>query len=187
MKKKLGILAFQGGVGEHKKKFNELEIQVKWIKQKSDLEGITHLVIPGGESSVIGQFLQSSGLDQAIQKKYANNQLNIWGTCAGAILLAKKGSPYCLNLIDIEIERNAYGKQIHSFIESIFLPELKDEIEAIFIRAPIIKKVEREVKVLGTHNSSPIICRNDQILISTFHPELSDSVLVHKYFLEKFS
>ncbi len=181
--KKVGILAFQGGVGEHEKKFNELEIQVKWIKQKSDLEGITHLVIPGGESSVIGRFLQSSGLDQAIREKCINSQLNIWGTCAGAILLAEKGSPYCLHLVDIEIERNAYGKQIHSFIESIFLPELKDEIEAVFIRAPIIKKVGGDVKILGEYNSTPIICRNDQILISTFHPELSDSVLVHKYFL----
>ena len=180
----IGVIAFQGSVEEHLACFKNLGIKTKLIRQITDLEKITHLVIPGGESSVIGRFLESSGLAALIQKKYQANELAIWGTCAGAILLGKIASPYCLNLIDIECERNAYGSQAHSFEKQLTtgLQKCKNII-GIFVRAPKIKRIGSQVKILAEFNNLPVLCQEKRILISTFHPELTNNNCIQQYFL----
>lgn len=183
MNKKVSVLAFQGGVIEHIESIKKLKINVCEVRTPEDLKNITHLIIPGGESPVIGRFLESSGLKQAIIQKYKSGKLAIWGTCAGAILLGKDASPYSLNLIDAKIERNAYGRQIASFNKKIFLPFLNKNFNAIFIRAPIIKKIGGRAQVLAKCDKQPILCQQNKILISTFHPELTDSTEIHKYFI----
>jgi pyridoxal 5'-phosphate synthase pdxT subunit len=184
MKKVVGVIGFQGGVIEHIEAIKKLDIKAKEIKSVNDMADVTHLIMPGGESTVIGRFLESSNLKNDIINKYKKNELAIWGTCAGAILLAKNGSPYSLNLANIEIERNAYGRQIDSFEEQITIPTLNKKFRAIFIRAPIIKKTAKSVIILAKCKNCPVLCRENKILISTFHPELTDDPLIHKYFIE---
>lgn len=180
----IGIIAFQGSVEEHLACFQSLGVKTKLIKNPADLSDITHLIIPGGESSVIGRFLESSGLSKEIKKKFNQNSLAIWGTCAGAILLGKKSSPYCLNLSDIECERNAYGSQINSFEAQLTtaLPKCKN-ILGVFIRAPKIKQIGKAVKILAEFNNNPVLCQDGRILISTFHPELTNNNCIQEYFL----
>jgi len=189
-KQKIGILDFQGDIIEHINKFKTLNTSLKRIKYLEDLKEISHLIIPGGESTVIGRFLQSSGLFDTIKNKYAAGELAIWGTCAGAILLGKNSSPYSLELINVELDRNAYGSQIQSFSTQVQIPELNTNMEAIFIRAPKIKSVGQSdcsAKVLAEYEGSPILCQENNILISTFHPELTNSTIIEEYFLNLLS
>lgn len=181
---KVGILDFQGGVEEHLRSFQRLKANVRKIKYSQDILDLTHLVIPGGESTVIGRFLEP--LKKQITEQYAKGKIALWGTCAGAILLGKKGSPYSLNLIDLEIERNAYGRQIDSFATSLSWTVSPEKIQAVFIRAPKITKTGPSVKILAKDENSPVLCRENKILVSTFHPELTESTTVHQYFLETF-
>jgi 5'-phosphate synthase pdxT subunit len=184
MEKIAGIIAFQGGVEEHIAAFKKLGGKVKKIRTVRDLRDVTHLVIPGGESTVIGRFLKSSGLAKEIIKAVKAGKMAVWGTCAGAILLGHGASPYSMDLIDISLIRNAYGRQIDSFTKIVTLENR--QIEAVFIRAPIISKVALSVKVLAKDGKYPILCSQKKILVSTFHPELTASPVIHKYFLENF-
>jgi len=189
----VGIVDFQGGVEEHVKAFKQLTPNVIRVKYPEQLASLTHLVIPGGESTVIGRYLKSSGIDKELAARIAGdrgnvatdkaNKLAVWGTCAGAIILGSSNSDYALHLIDVEIERNAYGRQINSFQKQIFSSNLGQNIEAVFIRAPIIKKVGPNVEILAQDNNIPILCRQNNILVSTFHPELTNQLIVQQYFL----
>lgn len=182
----IGIVAFQGDVAEHIAAFERMHAQVKIVKAPYDLDGVSHLVIPGGESTVIGRFLRSTGLGDSIIRRYARGDLAIWGTCAGAILLAN-GSPFSLRLMHATVARNAYGSQIDSFSASVSVSGdiSRRPIEAVFIRAPKIAAVAKTVQVLATYKISPILCREGRILISTFHPELAESTCVQTYFITK--
>lgn len=182
----IGIIAFQGGISEHIAAIKKLGFTTKKVLSIKDLENIKYLIIPGGESTVIGRFLEQTGLKEAITKKCKAGKLKIWGTCAGAILLGKDASPYSLQLIDISLKRNAYGKQIDSFEKSICIPSLKKNVQAVFIRAPKITKVEKSAEALAYNDNEPILCRNKDVLVSTFHPELTGSLTLHKYFINNF-
>lgn len=185
----VGVIDFQGGVEEHVKAFKQLTPNVIRVKYPEQLASLTHLVIPGGESTVIGRYMRSSGLDKELVALVAEdkaNELAVWGTCAGAIILGSSNSDYALNLIDVEIERNAYGRQINSFQKQIFSSNLGQNIEAVFIRAPIIKKVGPNVEILAQDTNTPVLCREGNILISTFHPELTNQLIVQQYFLNNF-
>jgi 5'-phosphate synthase pdxT subunit len=186
---KVGVLAFQGAFKEHVAAFERLDVEVREIRVAEDMAGVSHLVIPGGESTVIGRFLESSGLGELISARYRDGGLAIFGTCAGAILLGKSDSEYSLELApDIVLKRNAYGSQLHSFSRILPLEidgEDGTEIEAVFIRAPIVDKIEESVNVLARCDERPVLCRSGRILISTFHPELTEDLSIHKYFLSK--
>lgn len=181
---KVGILDFQGGVEEHLRAFQRLKVNVEKIKYPQDILELTHLVIPGGESTVIGRFLEP--LKKQIKERCAKGRIALWGTCAGAILLGKKASPHSLDLIDLELERNAYGRQIDSFAKSLSWTVSPKKIQAVFIRAPKITRTGPGVKTLAKDGNSPVLCRERNILVSTFHPELTESTTVHQYFLETF-
>ena len=143
---KIGVLAIQGDVVEHKKALSRLGIETVEVRVPEDLKGVTGLIIPGGESTTIMKLMTRFKLDKEIKRLYRKNKLCIFGTCAGAVLLAKKvinNSQQTLALVDIEIERNAYGRQIDSFETKENV--LDEEMTLVFIRAPIIRRVGKEV------------------------------------------
>ncbi len=191
--KNIGILAFQGGVIEHQKIIEALGHTVTLVRTLKDFEKVEALIIPGGESTTIGFFLEETGLMTAIQKK-AHQKIKpfpIWGTCAGAILLAKTIEshivPPHLGLMNITIQRNAYGTQFDSFYTELSIPSLKiHDLKAAFIRAPIITQVQKGATILSKYDEKPVIVRQDNLLVSTFHPELRGEPRLHQYFLSLF-
>lgn len=178
----IGVLALQGDFDAHRKRLEELGVQVVLVKKPEQLDGIAGLVIPGGESSTFLKLLGEEGfaqLEEFVRVKPT------FGTCAGAILLANEvENPKQAGLggLDITIRRNAYGRQVDSSIrEGQFL---NDPIEMVFIRAPKIERVGEGVEVVGTEGDDPVLVRKGKTLAATFHPELSEDVRIHKYFLE---
>lgn len=182
---KIGILALQGDVREHKGVLTKLGVEAVGIKLPQDLEGISALIIPGGESTVIGMLMQRYKVDSAIKEKYKEG-MPIYGTCAGAITLAKDiiGSKQPrLGLMDISIKRNDYGRQIDSFEADLNIKGIGN-FKGIFIRAPVIKSLYNGVEILAEYKNNPVMVKQGNILITTFHPELTDDLRVHKYFLD---
>lgn len=145
------------------------------VKSAEDFERLDGLIIPGGESTTIGLLLETGGLKKALVKAVRCG-MAVWGTCAGAILLSKFG------LIDIEIERNAYGRQIDSFETEIAF--LGKTIPAVFIRAPKIRSAGKPVEILSEYGDSKTAVRQGKILATSFHPEMTDDRTVHRYFLK---
>lgn len=183
----VGILALQGDTSLHSQALAKLGLSAKFVKKPEDFDDIEGLIIPGGESTTLLYLAESLGLLDKISE-FAKNGGRIFGTCAGAILLAKKvfnPSQPSLGLIDIEIERNAYGRQLDSFEEyGHGLPPLPKRIKMTFIRAPRIILTGPDTKILATHNQEPVLVRQGSILVSTFHPELNDQSSIYRYWLE---
>ncbi len=189
-KKKIGVLAFQGDVMEHAAIIEKLGQRFLPVRTVNDLANVDALIIPGGESTTIGFFLEETGLMQAIRRRASAKipyPMPIWGTCAGAILLAKKivstRMPPSLGLMDMTIERNAYGRQINSFYATLQIPRLQiANLEAAFIRAPIILNAGSS-EILATLNKKIVLVRQGNLLASTFHPELTNDERLHRYFI----
>ena len=194
---KIGVLNIQGAVSEHfsmiNKTFKELEIRGKIIlvKNKEDVKQIDGLILPGGESTTISRLMLKTGIHDMILKRVENKDLPIMGTCAGSILLAKKiknqqkKNIKTLEIMDMEIERNAFGRQKESFETDIKIKGLDAPFHAVFIRAPIIRKTWGSCKPLSNLNKETIIAaQQDNLIALTFHPELTDDTRIHKYFLK---
>lgn len=183
---KIGVLAFQGGIEEHIHHIEELNCSAVRVKKVSDLSQIDGLIIPGGESTTMGKFLKFSKLLEPLKSKISEG-MPVWGTCAGMILLAKdiEGSEKSyLNAIDITVRRNAYGSQIDSFKEDALIPEISNErLPLVFIRAPFITRLGNEVKSLCEIKNNIVAAEYRNILVTSFHPELTDNLDFHKYFL----
>lgn len=183
----IGVLDIQGSVKEHMDALRKIGVRPISVKTKNDLDRIHGLIIPGGESTTIGKLLKASGLFESIQKRARAGTLTIWGTCAGAILLAKKIvnlAPQNLRLMDIEIERNAYGRQTDSFEAEIKVTGIgKSNFPGIFIRAPRVTKTSPKVKILARYEGFPVILEQNNLLATMFHPELTQDTRIHKYFL----
>ena len=185
---RVGVLALQGDFERHQSKLHELGVDAILIRKPRDLERCAGLIIPGGESTALVKLLKESGLFAALQDY--GKQFPIFGTCAGLILLSSKVTNHpieSISLLDITVERNAYGTQIDSFVDAIQL-NLNGKlaaIEGVFIRAPKIVKIGEGVSSLGFHNKNIILVEKDHILAATFHPELTDSTVIHEYFLKK--
>lgn len=190
---KIGVLDIQGSVVEHVAALEKLGLDVVRVKHPEDLEGIKGLIIPGGESTTIGKLLRRFGLREAILKR-VDEGMAIWGTCAGAILLAKKivGSQQAdgLELMNIAVERNAYGRQLDSFETPLefalgaYGQALAGQVPAIFIRAPKIVAVGDDVEILATYKNEIVAAREGKLLATTFHPELSEDLQIHEYFVK---
>lgn len=184
---KIGILAMQGAFREHAAAFNKCGCDTVEIRKPAELEGIDALVIPGGESTTIGKLICDYGLIEPIREK-ARSGLPVFGTCAGAILLAKElveGEQSLLGLMDIRVHRNAYGRQVDSFEVEVEIPVLGGEpFPAVFIRAPRIEDARRGVEVLARYRDGIILARQGNLLAATFHPELTDDLRLHRYFLQ---
>ena len=183
---KIGILAIQGDFQAHAEMLHQLGAETVEVRTVADLQGCDGLILPGGESTTQLQFLEEEGLYDAIHK-FANNDGAIFGTCAGAILLANKvknPDQDSLKLLDMTVLRNGYGRQLASDV--FFGPTTlkNDPLEMVFIRGPIIEKVGPSISILAKHEGSPTLVQKGHILAATFHPELTDDPTVHEYFLK---
>jgi 5'-phosphate synthase pdxT subunit len=179
---KIGVLALQGDFDAHRLRLEELGAEVVLIKKPEQLAGIQGLVIPGGESSTFLKLLGQAGFEKL--KEFVRLKPT-FGTCAGAILLAKEvANPeqHGLGALDIGIRRNAYGRQLESSIRDGKLGD--SPIEMVFIRAPKIERIGNDVEVLATEGSDPVVVRQGRTMAATFHPELSDDSRVHRLFLD---
>jgi 5'-phosphate synthase pdxT subunit len=186
----IGVLALQGDFLEHRRALEGCGAQVLEVRTPQDLEAVRGLVIPGGESTTIGKLLQWTGLEEALRHRIQQG-MPVYGTCAGAILLAKtiagrEKAPQ-LGIMDIAVERNAYGRQLDSFEQSltVHFNGIPHVVSAVFIRAPKITAVGPSVEVLSTLNDTIVMARENHILVSTFHPELTPELAIHRYFVEQ--
>ncbi len=183
---RIGILALQGAFIEHKYMLDKLGVQSFEIRQKKDIEEpFDGLIIPGGESTVIGKLLRQLGLFEPI-KKMIENGMPVFGTCAGLIVLAKdiEGEDSHIAVMDIKVRRNAYGKQIDSFSQDAVIEKVsQNPIPLVFIRAPWIESAGDNVEVLCRLNGHIVAARQDNMLVTSFHPELTDDLSFHKYFI----
>ncbi len=187
-----GVLSFQGDFAEHLQVFKILKINPIKVRTVEDLDQVTHLVIPGGESTVIGKFLAATTLDKIIQKKVQKSSLAVYGTCAGAILLATQVESHVpinnLGLMNLKISRNAYGSQLNSFsqeMEFALNNQISKKFTAVFIRAPRIIKIGAGVKPLVKNQAGEVFAaRKNRVMVTTFHPEINQCTLFHEYFLD---
>ena len=188
MKIKVGVLALQGAFKEHVDKLKKCGVSTAEIRFPQQLDDIDGLIIPGGESTTINKLLYKYGFKKYLDRFYKNKK-PLFGTCAGLILLAKniEGEGPGLGYIDIEVQRNAYGRQIDSFEEFLNLSFNQNQngkkFKSIFIRAPKILRVGKKVEVLGKFKENIVFVRDGNVIVSTFHPELADDLRVHKYFI----
>lgn len=188
MASKIGVLALQGDFIEHLAILNKLGVTATEVRLPAQLAGLDGLIIPGGESTTIIRLIHEWQLYQPILDLAAQG-LALWGTCAGAILLAKHGANLPnqgLELMDITVERNAFGRQVDSFVTDInFSPLGPEPFAAVFIRAPIITAVGPNAKILSRlENGTIVAAQQNKILATAFHPELTNDNRFHKYFLQ---
>lgn len=187
----IGVLALQGDFVEHLAMLRSLGIDAREVRLPSHLDGLHGLIIPGGESTTIGKLAVTYELIEPL-RAFAEEHA-IWGTCAGAIFIAKevhRDQPL-LGLMNITIERNAFGRQVDSFIAELRVPALEEPerpFRAVFIRAPIIESIGENVSVIAelSNGNNPIIvsARQDRFFATSFHPELTEDDRFHRYFLE---
>lgn len=187
---KIGVLALQGDFAEHIAMLKKLRVDATEVRLPEHLKGLDGLIIPGGESTTIGKLATDYGLIGPL-KEFGQRHA-IWGTCAGAIFLSKDASRNqpLLNLMDIKVERNAFGRQVDSFEADLDIPELKKvtgkdtPYHAVFIRAPIIQSVENGARVLAaTQDNRIVAAQQGHLLATSFHPELTGDPRFHEYFL----
>ena len=188
---KVGVLALQGDFYEHEQALRKLGVETVRVKLPLDLKDIDRLIIPGGESTTIGKLLIRYNLLDSVKKRVLKG-MPVWGTCAGAILLAKhiaegrvEGQP-SLGLMDITAIRNAFGRQLDSFETTLLIKKVSDNsIPVIFIRAPALKLPGKGVEILSKLPDGTIVAAQQANMLATcFHPELTDNLAFHKYFLK---
>jgi pyridoxal 5'-phosphate synthase pdxT subunit len=176
---RIGVLALQGNFREHAQMLRGLEVDAVEIRKAGELEGLDGLVIPGGESTTIMRLMGLYGLDEALR----DFERPVFGTCAGMIVLDRDH----LDLVDISVRRNAFGRQVASFETDLELPGETRPLRAVFIRAPWIEDAGPEVEVLAEVDGHPVLARQGRFLVAAFHPELTDDTRLHELFLKEAS
>lgn len=177
----IGILALQGSFAEHAKILEKIGVDFVLVRDKEVLETITHLIIPGGESTTMTKLLKQFGMWEILEQRIFEKKIKILGTCAGAILISKL-IPDC----DFIVKRNAYGGQQSSFVATLKSEKFTD-LEGVFIRAPKItlnNNFDQE-EVLALYKDTPVLIEGESFIAMSFHPELSNEVRIHEYFLKK--
>jgi len=184
---RIGVLALQGAFREHCWMLEDCGVEAVEVRKAVELDEIQGLIIPGGESTTIGKLLIDWGLMARIKERAAEG-MAVYGTCAGMILLAKHivGSEQPrLGLMDTSVRRNAFGRQCESFEADLYVKEFGEEpVRAVFIRAPYIEEAGAQVKVLAAVEGKIVIARQDKLLATAFHPELTKDKRIHQYFIE---
>ncbi len=182
---KIGTLAVQGDFAAHTRMLRRLGVEAIEVRKADELEHINGLIMPGGESTTMLKFLTEENLSAPI-KRFAASGRPVFGTCAGAILLAREAinpAQTSLDLIDITVERNAFGRQVDSFVDYVETALEVGRMEAVFIRAPRIRRAGRGVEVLAALDGEPVLVRERNILAATFHPEMTADDRAHRLFL----
>ncbi len=184
---RIGVLALQGDFREHAAMLRRLDIEPVEVRLPAHLAGLAGLIIPGGESTTITRLLDAYDLLQPLRSA-GRNGLALWGTCAGLIVMAREATDLDrpgLELMDVAVRRNAFGRQVDSFEEDLSVPALgADPYPAVFIRAPVIERVGPGVEVLAALlDGRPVAAREGRLLATAFHPELTEDTRFHRYFL----
>ena len=185
---KIGVLALQGAFAKHLDMLQRLSVEGKEVRKPQDLDHCDALIIPGGESTTIFHQLNFIRMNEKLQE--FSKKKPLFGTCAGLILMSKHiigGEMTPMGLLDVTIERNAFGRQVDSFLASIDLTCVKQNktVPAMFIRAPRIRHFSSEVEVLAHYDGEPVLIKQGQHLGATFHPELTLSTTIHEYFVNQ--
>jgi pyridoxal 5'-phosphate synthase pdxT subunit len=174
---RIGVLAVQGNVREHAAMLRRLGAEAIEVRKPEQVDGLDGLVVPGGESTTFMRLMRLYGLDEAIR----GFDRPVLGTCAGMIVLDREH----LGLIDVEVERNAYGRQVASFEADLELAGEERPLRGIFIRAPRIRDTGPDVEVLAEYGGRPVLVRQGRFLVAAFHPELTEDARVHELFLDE--
>jgi pyridoxal 5'-phosphate synthase pdxT subunit len=174
---RIGVLALQGNFREHAHVLRRLGADPVEVRLPAQLAGLDGLIVPGGESTAITRLMRLYGLDEALR----DFEAPIFGTCAGMILLDRDH----LDLADIRVRRNAFGRQVHSFEADLDVGPGEEPLRAVFIRAPWIEEVGPDVEVLVEVDGHPVLARQGRILVAAFHPELTDDTRIHELFLNQ--
>ena len=177
MAARIGVLALQGNFREHAAMLRRLGAEVVEVRLPEQLDGLDGLVVPGGESTTFIRLMRLYGLDEALRSFAAP----VFGTCAGMIVLDRNH----LDLVDLEVARNAYGRQVASFEADLRLAGDGEPLRGVFIRAPRVRTVGDEVEVLAEHDGEPVLLREGRFLVASFHPELTEDTRVHQLFLDR--
>ncbi len=185
---RIGVLALQGDFALHAKALEKCGVEAVEVRKPIELDEVDGLIMPGGESTTLLKLMDAWNFAPALEEFHSAGK-PIFGTCAGLILLAREvenPKQFSLGLIDVTVERNAYGRQRESFEASgtLRLEDSPAQLEMVFIRAPRIKRVGPDVEVLAEHGGEAVMARQDRVLVATFHPELTDSTVVHRYFCD---
>lgn len=191
----IGVIGIQGAVSEHiiamqkTLEKNQVSGKVILIKHKEEIKEIDGLILPGGESTTISRILYENQLHEMIHRRIQKDKMPVMGTCAGCVILSSKITDTSkdvrlLNIMSMEVTRNAFGRQRESFEQNINITGFNKPYNAVFIRAPIITKIWDTCKILGKIDKKIVMARQDNNLALSFHPELTDDLRIHKYFLD---
>lgn len=183
---KIGVLALQGAVAEHIRLIEVAGAEGVAVKKTEQLDELSGIILPGGESTAIGKLMRLYGFIEGLQS-FAAAGKPIFGTCAGMILLAHEissGEEPHLGLMNMKVARNAFGRQRESFETSLSIKGIEEKVQAVFIRAPLIESIGSGVDVLATHDGQIVAAREGNLLAASFHPELTDDYRMHRYFLD---
>lgn len=179
---RVAVLALQGGFAAHGRRLAEIGLDSFEARKPEELDGAAGLVLPGGESTTLWKFFENAPWEDAI-RRFAESGRPVLGTCAGAIVLAREVTnppQKGLAVLDVAVERNAYGRQVDSFVGEVDAPSLGGTLPAVFIRAPKIRRVGEGVDVLATREGEPVLVRQGNVVAATFHPELTADTKVHE-------
>jgi 5'-phosphate synthase pdxT subunit len=185
----VGVVAIQGDFERHITSLQRLdlpEVVVREVRSAEDLDGVDRVIIPGGESTTVGLLMRRFGLGPALIAR-AQEGLPIWGTCMGMILMAseieERPNQYSLKLLDISVQRNAFGTQVHSFEDAVPIAGLEEPILGVFIRAPVVTRTGLDVETIATYEGKIVGVRQGKLLGTSFHPELTQDTRFHAWFL----
>jgi pyridoxal 5'-phosphate synthase pdxT subunit len=184
---KIGVLALQGDFREHAEILRKLGVEPVEVRDVGDLEGLAGIIVPGGESTVIGNLMVSSGLLDGVRSFFYKGG-PVWGTCAGMVLAASATTgprQPLLGLMNALVERNGFGRQVYSFEQDLDVEGFDEPFTGVFIRAPFFEDVGPGVEVLSEVDGRVVAARGENILVTAFHPELTDDTRFHEYFLQE--
>lgn len=184
----VGVIAVQGDFEKHIEALERLQqsdLEIREVRTPEELEQVERIIIPGGESTTVGLLMDRYGLGAALKAR-AKKGMPIWGTCMGMILMAKDvedRKQYTLDLLDITVQRNAFGAQVHSFEDEVKLVGMKEPVVGVFIRAPIVTRLGKGVEAIGKYEGKVVAVRQGNLLGTSFHPELTEDTRLHEWFL----
>lgn len=185
----VGVIAVQGDFAKHIEALRRLQkrgLEILEIRTPEELDRVDRVIIPGGESTTVGLLMQRYGLGDALKKRAADG-MPVWGTCMGMIVMAHTveggKNPYTLDLLDITVQRNAFGAQVHSFEDEVRLMGMNAPVTGVFIRAPIVTSHGKDVEEVGKYDGKVVAVRQGKLLGTSFHPELTDDSRLHEWFL----
>jgi pyridoxal 5'-phosphate synthase pdxT subunit len=185
---RVGVIAIQGDFDKHKQalhKLNQPNLEVLEVRTPDELANVERAILPGGESTTVGLLMQRYGLGQALVEA-GEAGMPMWGTCMGMIMLAKQiegREQYSLGLLDITVQRNAFGAQVHSFEDEVEVTGMDEPVTGVFIRAPVVTRTGPKVEILSTYNGKIVGVRQNRIIGTSYHPELTDDTRLHEWFL----